>query len=145
MPFTIRQLTLLIVISGTAAVNAGCGNSGPPRVAVSGIVTLDGRPIEQGAISFVPAADSKQPSAGAEISSGEYSIPATSGPSAGKYRVEIRWSRPTGKQVELGSPAPPGTLVDEVKEAIPAKYNSQSTLVEELEPGENSLHFDLTS
>ncbi len=145
MLFTIRQLTLLIVIGGTAAVNAGCGSSGPPRVAVSGTVTLDGRPIEQGAISFVPTADSKQPSAGAEIAAGEYSIPAASGPSAGKYKVEIRWSKPTGKQIELGSPAPPGTLVDEVKEAVPAKYNSKTTLEEVLEPGENAVHFDLTS
>jgi hypothetical protein len=145
MPFKIRQLTLLIVAGGLSSGIAGCGSSSPPRVAVSGTVTLDGRPIEQGAIAFVPTADSKQPSAGAEIAAGEYSIPAASGPSAGKYKVEIRWSKPTGKQIELGSPAPPGTLVDEVKEAVPAKYNSKTTLEEVLEPGENAVHFDLTS
>lgn len=141
-----RHLKSLALLGWIAIVAAGCGPAELPRMAVNGLVTLDGRPVEQGTISFVPAAGARIPSAGGEIVAGEYSIPAATGPAvSGKYRVEIRWSRPTGKQIELGSPAPPGTMVDEVEEAIPAKFNSQSTLEQEIQPGRSEIHFELTS
>ena len=142
-----RTLTPFVLLSVTLLFTAGgCTDAGPQRVAVSGLVMFDGTPVEQGTIAFVPtAANAKQPGAGGPITAGEYAIPAETGPAAGKYRVEIRWSKPTGKQIEQGSPAPPGTLVDEVKEAIPAKYNVRSTLEKEIDAGENSIHFDLTS
>ena len=38
-----------------------------------------------------------------------------------------------------------GTEEDEIVEAIPARYNEESTLVEEIKPGENVIDFDLDS
>jgi hypothetical protein len=52
--------------------NAGCGSGGPPRLRVVGAVTLDGKPLADGA----------------------------KGPTPGEYRVGIRASAPTGKRVQ---------------------------------------------
>lgn len=42
----------------------GCsGDSGPVRVAVRGNVTVDGRAVKKGTITFVPARDTSGPSA----------------------------------------------------------------------------------
>ena len=40
---------------------SGCGGSGPPRAEVGGQVTLDGRPMEEGNLSLIPAEGTKGP------------------------------------------------------------------------------------
>ncbi len=145
MPNDSRLLRHFAFMACLAVAVVGCGDRGPTRVAVTGSVKLDGKPVEQGSISFVPPEGSDIPAASAEIKAGEYSLPVTSGPAVGQYRIEIRWSRPTGKKVKMGSPAPPGTMVDEVREAVPAKYNTKSTLEREVSEGDNTLDFDLDS
>lgn len=124
---------------------AGCGQDGPERGAVHGKVTLDGQPVEEGSIAFVPSGTNAGPAAGGTISGGEFSISEDAGPILGTNLVQIRWSRKTGKKVPAGSPAPAGTMVEEIVEAIPAKYNSQSTLEKQIEAGDNEINFELTS
>lgn len=121
----------------------GCGSSGPPRAAISGTVTLDGEPVSEGTIAFLPAADTKGASTGTEIKEGKYSISSANGPTYGKYKVQIHWSKKTGKQIEVGSPAPPGTMKDEVIEAIPAKYNTESTVEKEVKSAKEVFDFKL--
>jgi hypothetical protein len=36
-------------------------------------------------------------------------------------------------------------MADEIIETVPARYNSQSTLEEEVKPGRNTLDFHLTT
>src|SRR5688500_13010891 len=60
---------------------AGCG-ADSDRGAVSGTVTLDGKPVENGSISFVPIEGTQSPSAGAVIGNGTYEIPRDKGPMA---------------------------------------------------------------
>jgi hypothetical protein len=123
---------------------AGCDDtSGPPRGSVSGQVQLDGQPLAEGVISFLPADGVQGPSAGAAIKDGKYSIPRETGPVAGNYRIEISALKKTGRMIELGSPEPPGTKIAETAEALPAKYNSNSTLQETIKAGNNPLNFDL--
>lgn len=120
----------------------GCGG-GADRASVSGTVTLDQRPVEAGSISFVPIEGTQSPSAGAVITNGQYDIPRDKGPMVGVFRVEIHAPHKTGKKVPVGSPAPPGTLADEVIDAVPATYNTRSTLRCEVKAGSNTLNFDL--
>jgi hypothetical protein len=122
----------------------GCG-MGDKRAAISGKVTLDGAAIESGSITFQPSEGTQSPSAGTAITQGSYQIPRAQGPLPGVYRVEITAQRKTGNKIAAGSPAPPGTLVDEVVEVVPARYNAQSTLRSEVRPGNNPLDFNLTS
>ncbi len=135
---------LLVMLTCAAQ---GCSTSvkGPPRGAVTGTVRLDENPIADGHISFFPIKGTTGPVVGAVISSGGYAISESQGPVAGWNRVEISFTRKTGRSVPAGSPYPPGTMVDEIVEGIPARYNSQSTLTAEIKAGENELNFDLKS
>jgi hypothetical protein len=126
---------------GVACVVAGC--AGSKRGSLEGRVTFDGQPVDDGSIRLVPAGDTKAPVVGAVITDGEYVIEAEKGPVPGRYRVEIRSPRPTGKRVPVAPPAPPGAMMDEMKEAIPADYNTNSTLVIEIVAGKNQRDFDV--
>ncbi|MCY2992356.1 MAG: hypothetical protein NTY19_31400 [Planctomycetota bacterium] len=105
---------------------------------------LDGQPLEQGSIAFVPTGTTSGPAAGGTISGGTYAVQQNVGPVADTYRVQIRSMRKTGKKIAAGSPLPPGTMVDEEIEALPAKYNNQSTLEKEVKAGKNTIDFELT-
>ena len=119
---------------------SGCGGAS----SVNGNVTLDGTPVEAGYVNFVPA-DASGSGGRAPIIKGRYAVDSTAQLKPGAYRVEIYARRKTGRQIAAGSPAPPGTMIDEEAEAIPEKYNKQSTLQRELKSGNNPVDFDLTA
>lgn len=123
----------------------GCGGNGAElnRAEVSGDVTVNGAPLEEGSIAFLPTEGTQGPSVGGTINQGRYLIPVEEGPVVGTYRVEIRATRETGRKIEAGPPSPPGTMIDEVKAFIPAKYNAKSTLTAEIKSGTNESDYDL--
>lgn len=118
---------------------AGC--SAKSSSSIHGKVTLDGEPVASGNIVFLPQS-MKGPKAAAAIESGVYALSPQDKLEPGKYRVEISWHKPTGKKVLS---ADPGVTIDETREAIPAKYNSDSTLLAEIGSGEVEKDFALTS
>jgi hypothetical protein len=107
-------------------------------VEVAGAVTYDGEPIKAGSIAFV-ATEAKQISNGGAILDGRYHIPANVGPSTGRFRVEIRWAKPTGRQYRSET----GAMLDVTEEGLPARYNDATELTAELKPGSNTLDFNL--
>lgn len=121
----------------------GCEGSG--RASVTGKVTLDGQPLELGVITFQPEEGTASPSSGGDIVNGSYEVFRAGGPMAGTFRVEVNALRKTGRQIPAGSPAPPGTMVDEYVEAIPAQYNRQTILRAEIRQGKNVHDFAVTS
>ncbi|MBN2294267.1 MAG: hypothetical protein JXM70_17700 [Pirellulales bacterium] len=123
---------------------AGCGKHGDNRGAVSGQITLDGQPLQQGSILFVPVKGTKGVVTGGEIKDGQYHLSGNDGPAVGQNRVEIRAVRKTGRMVPKPM-APAGEMVEETGEAIPARFNSQSTIEAEIKPGDNTANFELTS
>ncbi len=132
--FPAIMLFLIATIS-----SAGCGDATKARL--KGNVTFDGRPIEEGSISFLPADGTDSRKASAAVLNGVYDIPADRAPTPGKFKIEISWMRKTGNKI---ASADPGMgAADETKEAIPAKYNRDSTLVRDLVAGENKLDFKL--
>ena len=132
-----RRLHGAVAVLGLAALAsvAGCA---PAGATVSGKVTLDGAPLEDGHISFVPKAGGQKQAGWATIIGGKYAIPASSGLGTGAFRVEIRAPRATGEK----SNDP--TLIS-AKEVVPARYNSRSELVADVQPGQNVANFDLKS
>jgi len=133
-----------ICIALLAAILSGCGYGDDSRVSVGGRVTLDGKALDEGSISFIPIRATSGPVAGGMIVAGKYSIDAGKGPAIGPHRVEIRATRKTGKMVPnpgFGGEA----MVEEVVEAVPTRYNSQSTLRQDLDAGTNLADFELTS
>jgi hypothetical protein len=124
---------------GAIAFLGGC--SGQNSASVHGKVTLDGEMVSAGNIAFLPAAAGGRKVAAA-IEQGLYSIPASQKLEPGKYRVEISWHKPTGRKV---ASADPGMTIDETREAVPAKYNRDSTLTVEIGGGEVEKDFSLAT
>jgi hypothetical protein len=112
----------------------GCGEAGPKTYAVSGTVTLDGRPLEEGDIYFYPLDPNLSADAG-KIKGGRFAFRAK----AGHIRVEIQAHRVVpGKKTPMGGP--------EREQFLPARYNTESTLAREvLVQGDNRFEFVLES
>jgi hypothetical protein len=114
----------------------GCGGGGPGAT-VEGSVTLDGQPVQNGTISFVPA-DGKTASAGGKIADGKYSVAVPPGPK----RVEIAASKVVGQRpAYAGDPNSP--MIDITESIIPPRYNAQSELTFEVKAGDNQKDFAL--
>ena len=86
----------------------GCGGSSNGRVEIHGTVKLDGKPVENGAIAFIPGEGVNGPSAGSVIQAGKYQVPALQGPAVGKHRVEITATRTAGTATVKGVGASTG-------------------------------------
>lgn len=82
---------------------AGCGEEGA-RVAVSGTVSRDGHPVEEGRIVFSPANGTQGPAAGTAIKDGCYRIPAAQGPHEGHYTVTVTPGGVPRKQAVMSEP-----------------------------------------
>lgn len=105
----------------------GCG-SGVRRVHVSGDVSLDGKPIEEGNITFTPVTGTAGPATGGEIRNGKYDVAAAVSPLAGgTYRVQIESLVYRGRSVPnpFNPNGPPLKLPDNT---VPPKYNAESVL-----------------
>jgi hypothetical protein len=122
-----------------AAALAGCGGENPlGRKAISGKVTLNGQPLENGTIEFAPQVEGGV-SSGGIISGGAYSIAAEQGLPVGKYRVAIVDQQPA-------APLPPGhkpgdDLPPPPKPQIGPEWNTQSKQTIEVKK-EGPFQFD---
>ena len=116
----------------------GCSDS--KRQGIEGTVTFNGEKVENGSIHFVPINGTKGPDGGATIENGHFSIPKEGGVFVGTFKVTIEARKKTGKKTRDVE----GHICDEEIDYIPAKYNEQSTLTQEIKSGSNNLTFDLT-
>jgi hypothetical protein len=111
----------------------GCGDGRPPRVPVSGRVTIDGRPVTSGAIRFIPMGG--RPSTGEIDSEGRFAL-STFDP---------------GDGCTLGTHTVTVQSMDEIdgetrRWNTPKKYASEKTskLVESVSEATDSLQLQLT-
>lgn len=139
--FLSRLLPLAACLGGLSSL-AGCGDEGPERVAVAGKVSLDGKPLPTGKVTFVPI--DGPTAAVAEVRDGVFRAEGADGPAAGRYRVEIVAVEPTGKKIP--NPDAPGATLDEERDLVPERYNARTELLAEVKPGaDNSFEFALSS
>ena len=130
---------LVVALVGLAIGCGGGGKGNRSTVAVHGKVTLDGKPVEGGTISFDPK-DGKGGSVSAQISGGNY-----------ETRVEpglkiVRVNYPKVLRTEAVYPGSANSpMIDITEEAVPAKYNSASRLEKDLTEVSGDVNFDLTT
>jgi hypothetical protein len=122
-----------------ALLAAGC-SGGTKMADVTGTVTVDGKPAEQGSISFIPV-DGKTPTAGGEIrAGGKYSARVP----LGKMKVEIRVPRQVGTKKLYDDPDNPNSPVAPIfEETLPEKYHNNTELSYEVKPGKNEKDWAL--
>jgi hypothetical protein len=117
----------------------GCDGRTRQRMALEGTVTFDKKPLAEGNIRLLSAAGADAMIVGGAITAGRFEIPANEGAWPGKYRVEIRAFRETGKRAQERSMRE----VDESVQFLPDRYNSQSKLTAEV-TASGPNHFDFT-
>jgi hypothetical protein len=133
-----RNICLLVA---ACFVTVGCGGSNlPPTGTVTGVVTVDGQPIEGASVEFIPS--SGRPSVGLTDASGKYELMITNddkGALVGSHKVRIT------TLVNPVSSEGDGPTVEGRKEMLPAKYHDESELTAEVASGSNTIDFALTT
>ncbi|WP_439628922.1 hypothetical protein [Gemmata sp.] len=110
---------------------------------VSGEVKLDGYPLPTGTITFTPTGAGT--AASGTITEGRFAIAQDAGPSPGECKVEVLSYQKTGRQV-AGMSADGSGKADEVKQVVPDRYSTNSTLKHTLPPGGDlTCRFELRS
>src|SRR5437667_3909661 len=79
-----RTVLMCCLVPISTAVLAGCSDQYGGRMEVTGGVTLQGQPVKDGSVIFVPL-DKQETQGGAQVINGEYRIPAQHGLKPGKY------------------------------------------------------------
>lgn len=125
------------VLTLTAVV--GCGARKP---VLSGLVTLDGKPLNSGDMQFFPVAGDGQTSSAFIGADGRYRTEV----SPTKMRVVIHVSKVV-KTVKMYDNVPDSPTTEIREEVLPARYSdmNKSELIVDIKPGENQKDFELKS
>ncbi|MDR0704425.1 MAG: carboxypeptidase-like regulatory domain-containing protein [Planctomycetaceae bacterium] len=120
---------------------AGCTNNPQGRLPITGEVTLNGQPLENGSISFDPiGSQTERLQSGGQIVNGKYEIAAPQGLVPGEYQVRI-----TSMIVDPKAP-PPKDSVEPPKmiNIVPPEFGSKTTQKVTVEKGkENRFDFKM--
>ena len=118
----------------------GCAPTGPDIESVEGTVTLDGEPLPNASVVFVP--ENGRPAGAMTDDQGHYVLTFSEGRQGamlGKHKVQISTATDP-------SETPSGEAIPAVPETIPSKYNAQTELEFTVEAGKkNTADFDLES
>src|SRR5262245_43879983 len=131
-------------------VAAGCGGSSGP-VPVRGVVKLDGQPIANAAVIFVPQAPGGREAYGSTDANGAFRLTTTKpddGALPGKYKVVIQPPGPAGGSTPFDDPgkAPAAVPKTPTGPRIPVQYTvpGQTPLTQDVPPN-GEVVFDLRS
>lgn len=149
---TIRMFFSVAVVAALL-VSAGCG-SGPKLVPVSGIVTLNGEPLEGAELTFIPDPNNVEVTPGGDQTGPQGNYKAMynyrSGLAAGKYTVLISKKASTGEGAEDAPPEIMGdptmaAMAGYMEETLPEKYSDplKSDFTIEVPPEGGVFEFDV--
>lgn len=123
----------LLLLSGMIVCLLGCGSE--KASSIKGAITLDGKPLLLGNLTFVPIMPETNKKASAAVINGTYCIENYEGFNPGTYWVEINWAKATGKKVPS---ADPGILMEQT---ISGVISHEVTVIK----GTNERDFKLKS
>jgi hypothetical protein len=124
-------VTYLLVLVGLMS-TVGCSD----KIAVTGQVSLNNTPVEDGTITFVPV-DGKGPSAGNLIHQGQYSVEVL----PGKKLVRIEGYKTVGTIKMAIGPKP--IDAPDKRRIVPKQYNSESKLEVDVDSSHREHNFTL--
>lgn len=124
-----------------ALVMTGCSDPYAGRFDLSGKVTLEGQPLQDGTITFEPLENQKTASGGT-ITNGEFKVERKDGLAVGKYRVLITAGdgKTPANEEEAGGPSGANILSMDL---IPPEWNTESKQEITIKDGENKFEFTI--
>jgi hypothetical protein len=121
----------------------GCSDPYAGRHAVSGTVKLEGQPLDQGSIMFMPL-EGQDTSGDAEIKNGAYTIPRSAGLKPGNYLVRITSGDGKTADIRDEEAASPGGSTNIISvDRIPAEWNERSEKQVEMKDESAEFNFDI--
>jgi hypothetical protein len=143
---------VLLLLVGTAAIAVGCSKPEPPaRVPVSGVITIDGKPVPSAVVTFYPSFEGfggEVIAEGVTDAGGRYSLACPLGPGAclGKHKVTVA-DAPTPEdareQSVAGQQRMQAFLKSLTNRPIGAKFGTLATSPLEVEVSAESGTYDL--
>lgn len=127
----LKSVAGIVLLMMALMLQVGCGPSGPDIARVQGTVTMDGKPLPNAIIMFVPVGG--RPSVSETDANGKYVLEFSGGRKGaipGINRVEINTGRLAYEKDGKNYPA--------VKESVPVQYNRLTTLEFNVEAGKNN-------
>lgn len=118
----------------------GCGGKTPPTGYVSGVIKLNGQPLEGATVEFTPTTG--RSSVAVTDSSGKYVLKYTNtvdGALIGEHTVRIS-TGVAGSASNEGGASSAG-----MPERIPPSYNAQSEVKADVKSGNNTFDYDIDS
>lgn len=148
----------ILVLLTTVGCGGGSAYDGPPRVAVSGTITLDGAPLASGIIAFVPD-DAGDRTVTIPVADGKYQVPEGKGPNKGTHLVVISGA-PAQETLESEEESPAEEELPEdgaepepvtglarfisPDNVIPPQFNAETTLTADTS-AQSVFDFEVTS
>ena len=130
----LKSVAGVVLLMMALMLQVGCGPSGPDIARVQGTVTMDGKPLPNAIIMFVPVGG--RPSVSETDANGKYVLEFSGGRKGaipGINRVEINTGRLAYEKDGKNYPA--------VKESVPVQYNRLTTLEFNVEAGKNNTAY----
>lgn len=127
----LKSVAGIFLLMMALMLQVGCGPNGPDIARVQGTVTMDGKPLPNAIIMFVPVGG--RPSVSETDANGKYVLEFSGGRKGaipGINRVEINTGRLAYEKDGKNYPA--------VKESVPVQYNRLTTLEFNVEAGKNN-------
>mgnify|MGYP006435934167 CR=1 FL=1 len=122
-----RYVTGLLLTSALCMALVGCGPSGPPVGQVTGVVTVDGAPVEGVLVTFVPGSNDQGSSTdGYTDADGRYEL---------QYAKDVMGAAPGVNTVQVTWP--PGV---EATAKIPQDWGLKSQNTFDVKEGEDNVH-----
>ena len=166
--YRLDRFVLLFGLVASVIAAAGCG--GTPTLQtefVEGLVTVDGQPVAEATVTFVPVTEGQGASATGMTNAqgiykltaavtGEIAAKAEAGTLPGEYHVgvmknvvEVPMSQEEAEKQGIEYVPPPSGVLQEPKITfvVPQKYNSprKSGIQVTVQPGQNNIPIELTS
>jgi hypothetical protein len=128
----------VLLLAQAATGCGGAASKGPsyPSARLEGSVTVDGKPIEEGVMQFLPPPNSPAPVLQAEIKNGRYVV---SGVPLGKVGVLFNAVKDTGRTDSKSTSSP----IPVYENIVPEKYRDGITI--EVTKDNPSQNFELRS
>lgn len=132
--FWMAGVLLLVAVS----LGNGCGSQrGPAKITIRGTVTLDGQPLPEGQVVFIPD-DPVLGAAGGTIVDGRFTVTTYKGP----HKVEVHCMKQVSRPVRPGGRPEDGITFVGI---IPPRYNEKTTLTFDVQTPKDQPALTLTS